>query len=89
MDPRIKKPDTGVVLLPSEKGFVDDGEAADDSESSFGVEIDVGCGVFDVTGAFDEKTMAGIPTIYTDSLAEPDSKDNTETRLIQEIDPSD
>ena len=92
MDPLVTSEDREVpVELPSRNAMNDQEDDSDASESSFGVEIDVGCGVFDVMGNVDDTELAsgGIPTIYSDAAALPQSKVKEDIPLIQEIERSD
>lgn len=89
-DPQIQSQLDSHVKIPS--SHLVDGELesnSDESESSFGVEIDVGLGVFDVNGSVDEKSIIkqGIP-VLSEPVPEraPGSLDNPQTPLIQEID---
>ena len=90
IDPRLTKPDTEIVLLPRDRAMSDCSLGSHSSEASFGVEIDVGCGVFDVNGTVDEKLIgaSGIPMIYSDTIGQTTDDQKPPGALIQEIEPS-
>ena len=86
-DPEIrlmeKTPD---IKIPTGlDGHVDDEDEAS-SVSSFGVEVDVGLGVFDVNGAIDEESIqrTGVPVL--DAPVTGSSVRSDVSPLIQEVD---
>jgi hypothetical protein len=73
------------ILIPSNQF---ESDISPRSESSFGVEIDVGCGVFDVTGHVDESALSKIGVEIVDSKPiETAPKSDEPVPLIQELDP--
>ena len=87
IDPKIEKPIPLDVLLPSERTISPASDSPSSSQSSYGVEVDIGMGVFDVLGSVDENALInkGTPVILTDDRG--DLEKDTGNRLIQEIFP--
>ena len=88
-EPRVESQREPDVKLPWGNDACDLTESDDDSShSSYGIEIDVGLGVFDVNGAVDEQALAqqGTPIVSVDHDLETDkAPDAQEFPLIQEI----
>jgi hypothetical protein len=86
MDPKIEKPNDSEILIPRERSCSSFSDNSSDSQSSYGVEVDIGMGVFDVNGSVDEETLIknGTPMILTHTVSES-GPDHMESPLIQEI----
>ena len=88
-EPRIKNTvDNSSIVLHRSRSMSGASSGSAESASSYGVEIEVGCGVFDVMGEIDEGALSreGIPTVDLDL---PTNKRTSSVRpepLIQEID---
>jgi hypothetical protein len=76
--------DSDIILPKTEDQTYDDDFS---SQSSYGVEVDVGLGVYDIHGAVDESALAltGTPTIYMDSVE--DANLTVAGPIIEEIQP--
>jgi hypothetical protein len=90
-DPEIK-PDTQInndasILIRRSRSSSDSSALGSESVSSFGVEIEVGCGVFDVAGSVDEEALAreNIPTILLGEQNASDSVVDYSAPLIEEV----
>lgn len=90
-DPKIENPDTdSSILLQRPRSCSGSSSYSAESNSSFGVEIEVGCGVFDVCGEVDERALSreGIPTLELNFSTTSHSNHGdmvTAQPLIQEI----
>jgi hypothetical protein len=88
-DPQILQQDaeTTSIILQRPRSSSVSSTGSLDSESSFGVEIEVGCGVFDVTGTIDEEALVreNIPTLSFNVVNNNDDAEPIRDVLIQEI----
>lgn len=89
-DPRIDSSTSsksGDILLPRVRSSSDISDSSQATDSSYGIEIDVGCGVFEVNGEVDEVSLLrnGVPIIQ-DSGCDLHESQSRSVSLIQELD---
>lgn len=88
-DPRIDSstnPKSDDILIPRLRSSSDVSNSSNASDSSFGIEIDLGCGVFDVNGDVDEDSLVrkGVP-IIEDNTSDAQKSQIRSVSLIQEL----
>ena len=86
-EPKIMKESIPEIQLPTQHDSSDPDDSMS-SESSYGVQVELGLGVFDVNGPIDEEALArqGTPVLFTeDEPTHAVPSQNASNPLIEEI----
>jgi hypothetical protein len=87
IDPRVDRAQDSDIILTRVRSPSISSESSTSSGVSFGVEVDVGLGVFDVNGVVDEAAFVqgNIPIVYSNVEGHAGQKGGDAGPLIQEV----